>query len=100
MRFTRRMKNEPIFQDASEGRALIVLGGTYIVRVAGADTGGAFCLVEGVAPAQSGVPPHVHHREQETFYILERAMEVQCAGRTFTATKGATVVLPKDVPHS
>ena len=79
---------------------MIVLGGSYTVKVPGAATGGAFSLVEGLSPAKSGVPSHIHHNEQETFYILEGAMEVQCAGRTFTASKGATVVLPKGVPHS
>jgi mannose-6-phosphate isomerase-like protein (cupin superfamily) len=92
--------NQPIFLGPAEGAALSVLGTTYTVKVTSAQTAGAFSLIEAVSPPQSGVPPHLHHREQETFYILEGSMEVQCAGKTFTAAKGATVVLPQGVPHS
>ena len=92
--------SEPMFLGPAEGAALSVLGTTYTIKVISAQTAGAFSLIEAVSPPQSGVPPHIHHREQETFYILEGAMEVQCAGKTFTAAKGATVVLPQGVPHS
>jgi mannose-6-phosphate isomerase-like protein (cupin superfamily) len=92
--------NKPIHLPANEGPTRIVLGGSYTIKVAGEATGGAFCLVEGVAPPRSGVPPHIHSREEETFYVLEGSMEMECAGRTIRATPGTTVTLPRNVPHS
>jgi mannose-6-phosphate isomerase-like protein (cupin superfamily) len=92
--------DKPIALAPGEGKTMVVLGTSYTIKVAGETTGGAFCLVESVVPSQVGVPPHVHQREQETFYILEGTMEIQCAGRTIMATPGTTVTLPKNVPHA
>src|SRR3954471_41822 len=92
--------DSPVFTPAKEGRTFKVLGADYTIKVSGDDTDGTFSMVEGVAPPQSFVPPHIHTREAETFYILEGELEVDCAGRKFIATKGATIVLPRNVPHS
>jgi quercetin dioxygenase-like cupin family protein len=92
--------NRPLFAPANEGRVFKVLGSDYIIKVPGVETDGAFSMFEGVVPPQSFLPPHIHTREDETFYILEGAIEVQCAGRTFNAQQGATVVLPRNIPHS
>ena len=43
---------------------------------------------------------HVHHREDEIFYILEGRFQVWCDGRTWTAEPGATIFLPRGVPHT
>jgi mannose-6-phosphate isomerase-like protein (cupin superfamily) len=91
---------KPVFVEANGGKTMTVLGASYTVKVSGAETRGSYSLVETVAPAQSAVPPHIHRKEQETFYILEGTMEMQCDGKTFVATKGATVMLPQNVPHS
>ena len=63
-------------------------------------TGGAYALMEAVAPAASGPPLHVHHREDESFWILEGAVTVRCGDETFTARPGSYVFLPRDVPHT
>ena len=35
------------------------------------DTQGQFALIEAVARKGNVPPPHIHHREEETFYVLE-----------------------------
>jgi len=35
----------------------------------------------------------------ETFIVLEGEYEFQCGDNKFKATKGAIVVLPKEIPH-
>ena len=46
------------------------------VCLAGADTGGAYCLLEArLAPGMS-VPRHTHTREDETYYVLAGELEV------------------------
>jgi quercetin dioxygenase-like cupin family protein len=47
-----------------------------------------------------GPPPHIHHREDETFQILEGEYEWTVGGKTFVAEKGATVFAPREVPHT
>lgn len=45
-------------------------------------------------------PPHIHHREDETFYVLEGEMTASVGDRTIKAAPGTMVFLPRDVVHS
>ena len=64
------------------------------------DTHGQFALIEAVARKGNVPPPHIHHREEETFYVLEGEMTFSVGGQTIKATPGTMVCLPRDVPHS
>jgi oxalate decarboxylase/phosphoglucose isomerase-like protein (cupin superfamily) len=46
-----------------------------------------------------GVSLHVHDRDEEFYYILEGAYEMQAGEERFTAEAGSMVVIPRDVPH-
>ena len=46
------------------------------------------------------MPLHLHTREDETFFILEGSLEVQCGDRLLTLEKNATAYLPRNIPHS
>jgi len=46
------------------------------------DTQGKFALIEAVARKGNVPPPHIHHREEETFYVLEGEMTVSVGDRT------------------
>jgi mannose-6-phosphate isomerase-like protein (cupin superfamily) len=77
-----------------------VLGAPYRFLITSADTAGAFSLIEIVTLPQSGVPLHVHTREDETFFILEGQLEVQCGDSAVTVDKGFTAFLPRNIPHA
>jgi mannose-6-phosphate isomerase-like protein (cupin superfamily) len=47
--------------------------GNIQVKVSGADTGGAFMVVEVLTAIDSGAPLHLHHIENEWFYVLDGA---------------------------
>ena len=64
------------------------------------DTQGQFALIEAVARKGNVPPPHIHHREKETFYVLEGEMTVSVGDRTIKATPGTMVFLPRGVKHS
>lgn len=70
------------------------------VKLSGEDTGGALSLSEHTNPPGTGVPTHIHRREDETFYVVEGEVEIQVGGETFIAREGDTAFLPRDVPHS
>ena len=64
--------NEPtIVVKPGEGRSVWLGGMGVVFKVSGADTGGAFAVVE--HPIEPGrlVLPHVHRHEDEYSYILE-----------------------------
>jgi len=85
---------------AGAGKAVNVIGNALTIRVHGRDTGGALSVVESVDPPGGGPPPHIHHREAETFQVLEGEYEFTCAGKTFKAAQGATVFAPRGLPHN
>src|SRR4051794_13445702 len=77
-----------------------VLGAPYRFLLTSDATAGAFALIESTAPANSGVPLHLHTHEDETFYVLEGTMEVQADGRTVMLEENASAFLPRGKPHS
>jgi quercetin dioxygenase-like cupin family protein len=81
------------------GQAAWVVGDYYTVKASGADTGGAFTLIEVRVPPQSGPPPHVHRREDEAFYILDGEFEVHIDNQRLTAGPGSWVTLAKGSLH-
>ena len=44
--------------------------------LAGADTGGAYCLLEVSLAPGIGVPRHTHTREDESYYVTHGELEV------------------------
>ncbi|MGH9438624.1 MAG: cupin domain-containing protein, partial [Terriglobia bacterium] len=85
---------------SSEGRALSVIGEIIHIKLRGEDTGGAFAMFEDVTPPRGGVPPHIHHLEDETFYVIEGEYEFTVGGSATRAGPGTTLFCPRDVPHS
>ena len=74
--------------------------GELITILAGAEqTGGDFGFMESVLAKGAEPPPHVHHREDESFFVLEGDLTVRCGDDTFSARPGSFVFCPRDVPH-
>jgi quercetin dioxygenase-like cupin family protein len=63
------------------------------------NTNGVMSLAEAVVRRGQEPPRHVHHREDEYFYVLEGEMTVRVGDRSFTAAPGTVVFLPRGVPH-
>ncbi len=82
--------------DHTESLAL----GQHLIRIASADTGGRIGIWEDVVGPDEGTPPHIHHREDEVFYVLEGTFRIWCGEETFVAGPGATTVLPKGIRHN
>src|SRR5215510_16554602 len=63
----------------------------------GDDTRGQFALMEQVARKGNVPPRHIHHREDETFYIVEGEMTFFVGDETIKATPGTVVFAPRDI---
>jgi quercetin dioxygenase-like cupin family protein len=83
-----------------EGERLWFLNGLMTVKAGGPDTRNAFTLIEAECPAGSGPLPHIHHDEEEAFYLLEGELSIACGEQTWTAMPGAFALLPRGIPHS
>ncbi|MBI3909481.1 MAG: quercetin 2,3-dioxygenase [Armatimonadetes bacterium] len=83
-----------------EGRSMWVVTDLLTFKAAGEDTGGACSIFELTVPPQGGPPPHVHHREDEAFFVLEGEFAFQAGDRTVGATAGSFVYAPKGIRHT
>jgi len=66
----------------------------------GEDTQGQFALIEAVGRRGNAPPPHIHHREDEIFYVLEGEFVVSLGNQTIKGTPGTMIFLPRGVRHS
>jgi quercetin dioxygenase-like cupin family protein len=76
-----------------------IVGDQVTFKFTGEETGGAFTFAENYIPPQSGPPPHVHHREDECFYLLDGEMMFGRGDAAFVGGPGTAVFLPRGVPH-
>lgn len=83
-----------------EGKTLWVVGELLTLKMVESDTEGAFALIEEVTPPQGGPPPHMHTREDETFYVFEGELEFVVGSRVLSATAGSVVYGPRGIPHA
>ncbi len=100
MSTTTRTAGDARFLGPGEGPALWFLRNRVTVKATAAVTGGGFGLIESLISPGFSPPLHVHHREDESFYVLDGELTMRCGERTFRATPGAFVFLPRDVPHT
>jgi quercetin dioxygenase-like cupin family protein len=75
-------------------------GWLYTFLATGEDTEGSFTLIEGVAKRGCTPPPHIHHREDETYYVIEGQLTASVGEQLIKVTPGSAVFLPRDVAHS
>ena len=47
-----------------------------------------------------GPPLHVHHGQDEQFYLIEGEFLLQVGDQTYTLKGGDTIFLPREVPHA
>jgi quercetin dioxygenase-like cupin family protein len=99
------MSTEPITKPyrvaAGEGLADVWWKtGRVTVKVAGAETGDAFAQIEVDGPRGDATPVHVHHNEDETFYVLEGEVTVLVGDERIDLVAGDFVFAPRDVPHA
>ncbi|MBD2777422.1 cupin domain-containing protein [Iningainema tapete] len=83
-----------------KGAKYSVVGDLVTFKAVGEDTGGKYALFEIVFEPQISTPPHIHSREDESFYILEGEMEFQLDEQTVVATPGTFIHSPKGQRHS
>ena len=66
----------------------------------GEDTDGRYTLAQFYIPPQAAVPPHIHRREDEWFYVLDGEVSLQVENQTINGTSGTLAFGPRDHVHS
>ncbi|MFN7935517.1 MAG: cupin domain-containing protein [Bryobacteraceae bacterium] len=70
-----------------------------ILKISGDDTGGEFALFE-IPPGNPGPPLHLHHIENELFWVLEGELDVQVGSDIIRLTAGSCAYAPRMTPHT
>jgi mannose-6-phosphate isomerase-like protein (cupin superfamily) len=74
--------------------------GRITVKAGPDETGNAFSQFEVDDPLGSGPPLHVHHNEDETFYILEGEVTMFVGDERIDLDAGDYCFGPRGVPHA
>jgi len=93
-------KPQTFYANTKEDGAFRFLGVPSLMRATAETTHGAFGLIEHYEmPVGFASPYHTHHREDESFYVLEGQIAFVCGGKWLTANPGTFVFGPREIPH-
>jgi len=68
-------------------------------KVTGDDTDGRFDYVEGTVRHLGGPPMHVHHFQDETFYVVEGELHFKLGEEVLDLKAGDFAYIPRGVAH-
>ncbi len=100
------MANENLFSTASgKGRRgdppLIFRGkDSFSCKVSSADTNGRIVIYEGTVSLGAGPVLHLHHKQNEWWYVLNGEFLFQVGDERFKAQPGSSVFGPQGIPHA
>ena len=88
------------FSNTKGDAAFRFLGIPSLMRATAETTSGAFGLMEHwEMPVGFASPYHTHHREDESFYVMEGEVAFVCGGKWLRAVAGTFVYGPREIPH-
>ncbi len=71
------------------------------VKISGSDTDGELAIFEQTSLSQGkGTPLHIHHEQDEIFYVIEGAYKFQVGDDKYDLTTGESIFLPRKVAHA
>jgi mannose-6-phosphate isomerase-like protein (cupin superfamily) len=81
---------------AAAGEARWWFGALAVIRATAADTAGQLTIIEVTEPPGAQAPLHVHHREDEAFWILEGRVTLHVGDAVLEAGPGDYAFAPRD----
>jgi Cupin domain len=84
------MAHPPTIRPATAGPRIAVVGDVYRFLAVGDETDGKYAMFEAFVPPGGGPPPHVHGREEESFYVLAGRATFQAGDEPFVAGAGTS----------
>jgi mannose-6-phosphate isomerase-like protein (cupin superfamily) len=90
---------EPLVVQAKGGEARWWFEALAVIRATAADTAGQMTIIEVTEPPGHEAPLHVHHREDEAFFILEGTATIHVGDESFEVGPGDYALGPRDIPH-
>jgi mannose-6-phosphate isomerase-like protein (cupin superfamily) len=91
--------NQGKFVPTGTGPAYWGPGDEITFLITGAETNGDIFMAELSIPPAGGPPPHIHQKEDESFYVREGTLAIRVGDRTVNVSPGDFVYVPRGTVH-
>jgi quercetin dioxygenase-like cupin family protein len=91
---------KPIALQPGQGEARWFLGFLVTIKASRETTDGTVSVMDHYGVQGLGSPLHVHHNEDEWFYVTEGELTVWIGGDVIKAPAGSFVFGPRGIPHT
>jgi mannose-6-phosphate isomerase-like protein (cupin superfamily) len=89
-----------IFEPTADKPAYWIADHRMTVLIPGEQTNNAYSVLEAFIVPGGGPPAHIHHREDELFYVLEGDITIFSGEQTVRASAGTCVHIPAGTIHT
>lgn len=89
----------PVVQALDDAPRGWFFGGEAKMRTTSEETGGQLAIIEQYCAPGLASPYHVHHNEDEEFYIIEGQLRFVSEGKSWVGGPGTFAFLPRNIPH-
>jgi quercetin dioxygenase-like cupin family protein len=79
---------------------LLIMGGQFHCKVSAKDTNGAFCIYDTFRQEKGGPALHLHHEQDEWFYVMKGEFIVKSGEEVFNLKAGDSAFAPRKIPHA
>ena len=95
------MMGKPMHVRPGEGERFVFLGDIELtILIPGAATDGAFAIFEDLVQPGIGPPRHVHHNQDEVFFVIDGSFDIEVAGERVSAKEGDIAFVPRGAIHA
>ncbi|HEU5078302.1 MAG TPA: cupin domain-containing protein [Opitutaceae bacterium] len=82
------------------GEELLIMGGRFDLKVSAQDSGGDLCIYDTYRSSKGGPALHVHHVQDEWFYVLQGEFIVRVGEDIVKVGPGDSAFAPRKVSHT
>jgi mannose-6-phosphate isomerase-like protein (cupin superfamily) len=82
------------------GEAVLFINGRFDCKVSAKDTNGDLCIYDTMRTEKGGPPLHIHHDQDEWFFVREGEFIFRVGEDTFRLKEGDSLFAPRKVPHA
>jgi mannose-6-phosphate isomerase-like protein (cupin superfamily) len=79
---------------------LLIMGGRFDCKVSGKDTDGDLCIYDTIRNEKGGPALHLHHNQDEWFYIIKGDFIVKIGEDLLHLSAGDSAFAPRKIPHA
>jgi len=79
---------------------LLIMGGRFDCKVTSKDTDGELLIYDTIRHEKGGPAFHIHHNQDEWFYVIKGEFIVKVADDVFTLKAGDSAFAPRTIPHA